>query len=79
MQAKGSRVTDLRVCESVPLEAHGFELAADVALLEGACHAGDTPLQAVLHPIHLLKYILQLPRLHTSPCLGLQPLSDLVV
>lgn len=56
----------LRVCESVPLEAHGFELPADLALLEGACHAGDTALQAVLHAIHLLKHVLQLCGLHSS-------------
>lgn len=61
------------MCESVPLEAHGFELAADLALLEGACHAGDTTLQAVLHAIHLLKDVLQLHRLHTAAALVLLP------
>lgn len=61
------------MCESVPLEAHGFELPADLALPEGACHAGDTALQAVLHAIHLLKHVFQLCGLHSSPFIHLIP------
>ena len=62
------------MCESVPLEAHSFELTADLALLEGACHAGDTALQAVLHAIHLLKHVQQLCGLHSSPYIHLMNL-----
>ena len=67
------------MCESVPLEAHGFELTADLALLEGACHAGDTALQAVLHAIHLLKHVLQLCALHSSPFIHLIPAHSWLV
>ena len=56
----------LRACESVPLEAHGLELAADLALLEGPGHPGDTALQAVLHTVYLLPNIMQLLCLHCS-------------
>ncbi len=61
-----SRAADLRFSESVSLEAHGFELAADLALLEGAGHGSHAALQAVLHAIHLLKHLPQLTCLHNT-------------
>ena len=60
------RAANLRFSEPVSLEAHGFELAADLALLEGAGHGSHAALQAVLLAIHLLKDLPQLTCLHNT-------------
>lgn len=62
------RAANLRFSEPVSLEAHGFELAADLALLEGAGHGSHAALQAVLLAIHLLKDLPQLSCLRNTSC-----------
>ncbi len=70
------RAANLRFSEPVSLEAHGFELAADLALLEGAGHGSHAALQAVLLAIHLLKDLPQ-PAC-TTPGLQLQIVAQIV-